>query len=156
NDCNGQIDCADPACNSTTECVPDESGWQLGTLVAPGTPVGGNCPTHYTAQATFVGNGVDSPTTCTGCSCTGTVDCSVTISQMAAATCPSGALTGATTTAHVAACDNNNNATNGWDWTTTNVRLSGATATTSCDCSGTPAPTAASFTTSNDFCATTQ
>jgi hypothetical protein len=155
NDCNGMTDCADPACNAIAECVPDESGWELGTLTAPGSPVGNNCPTHYTAQPTFVGNGINAPLTCTGCSCSGSLVCSVAISEMIATTCPNGSLVaGQSLTADNIHCDNNNNT--GWNWTTQNVRVGALQTSTGCTCTGTPAPVTASFTTSNDFCETTQ
>jgi hypothetical protein len=157
NDCNGLTDCSDPACNTIAECVPDETGWELGTLSTPGTPVGNNCPTHYTAQATFVGNGVNALLTCTGCTCSGSLVCSVSLSEMVASTCPGGSLvSGQSTTADNTHCENNNNAANGWNWTTQNVLIGALQTATGCTCTGKPAPTTPSFTTSYDFCETTQ
>jgi hypothetical protein len=80
----------------------------------------------------------------------------VSISEMVASTCPSGALVGQTLVADNDHCDNNNNALNGWNWTTNNVRVGPMTTLTGCTGTGTPAPTPPTWTTAYDFCETTQ
>ena len=62
-DCNGQLDCADPACTPSSTCVPDATGAELGTLL----PVGSSCPTGYSAVTLY--RGLTFEPYCTGCTC---------------------------------------------------------------------------------------
>lgn len=62
-DCNGDVDCADSACDGPVECVPDVRGADLGTLL----PMGSVCPTGYSPVTLH--RGLNDPFTCEGCSC---------------------------------------------------------------------------------------
>ena len=63
NDCNGQTDCADPAC-SAFACVPaPPDGWSLVALALTAPPA---CPTGFTSTDVRVLAGSDT----TGCPCT--------------------------------------------------------------------------------------
>jgi hypothetical protein len=75
-DCNGAIDHADPACESSTQCVPDVGdGFTLGVAVDPGGGVGADCPVRFRGPDVFIHAGLDPGPGCTGCSCTASVTC---------------------------------------------------------------------------------
>ncbi len=64
-DCNGTIDCADPACSAVAVCEPEVNGAPNGVVVA-GTEA---CPSGYTGGEQIIYRSlVDGG--CTGCSCT--------------------------------------------------------------------------------------
>jgi hypothetical protein len=77
-DCNGMIDCADPACTSGSECVPaNADGFHAGTTVDAGSA----CPAAYDGTApTDLQSGLSNGgADCTGCHCTATVSCSANL-----------------------------------------------------------------------------
>jgi hypothetical protein len=61
-DCNGLIDCADPACNPTATCVPAVSGASYGTLLPSGS-----CPQANATAMPLYNNFSNAPASCTGC-----------------------------------------------------------------------------------------
>jgi hypothetical protein len=63
-DCNGDIDCADSACQGPAMCVPNAAGAELGTRLTSGT----TCPQGYTGVTLHRGLSADPQ--CTGCTCT--------------------------------------------------------------------------------------
>jgi hypothetical protein len=67
NDCNGLVDCADPACSAKTKCEPSVTGgW---TLVAYDATATGACPAGYGNASDVVSlTGGSQPATC-GCTC---------------------------------------------------------------------------------------
>ena len=83
-DCNGLVDCADPACQPVAECVPVAPGFSYAAEVA----AGGACPAHFGASALDLSQGLNAPATCTGCGCTSTLTCTNILTEGAAGTCP--------------------------------------------------------------------
>jgi hypothetical protein len=61
-DCNGTMDCEDPACDGAGTCVPDAPGATFGTFILPG-----GCPTGYSPVP--LNHGITATYGCTGCSC---------------------------------------------------------------------------------------
>jgi hypothetical protein len=62
-DCNGDVDCADAACDGPAECQPLPSGAELGYFLAPG----GKCPSGYTSLD--LDQDLAVPMQCNGCTC---------------------------------------------------------------------------------------
>jgi hypothetical protein len=106
NDCNGKVDCADPACGAYACVPPVPSGWQ-GPVALGEVPTGTTlaaCPTEYKTLAD-VHAGLTAPAAACGCACgasgqqcsaTGTFHGDQTCSGSACATVtpsPSGACT---------------------------------------------------------------
>ena len=82
NDCNGMIDCADPACAPQGECVAaGNTNFKLGVEANPTD----TCPTNFTGGETALNQGLVVPvaTTCTGCSCAASTTCSIGLYQYA-------------------------------------------------------------------------
>jgi hypothetical protein len=89
NDCDGLVDCADPDCTPTAECVPNASGsFNLGTIVPQNT----SCPSGFNGFKPDLYNQVDPGTDCSGCSCTPTMSCSMTVGDYGSNACPNGQL----------------------------------------------------------------
>jgi len=83
-DCDGQTDCADPACTPSSTCVPDAAGAELGTFL----PMGSTCPTGYSAVTLHRGLTVDPY--CSGCTCAaGPAYCTTSIVGHGTYACPS-------------------------------------------------------------------
>ena len=77
-DCDGKIDCADPDCTPTAQCVTaDPTAAPIGLLTGTGP-----CPTAGYGNATKIMSGPN-PLTCTGCSCKApaTVTCTTTLTS---------------------------------------------------------------------------
>jgi hypothetical protein len=94
NDCNGLIDCADPACTAGYSCVPSPSG-AFGGFGLYGDGRSSPCPTGYRQADTFEAP-VFLPATCAPCTCTaeGASCGSAVISCNSGATCdPDGGAT---------------------------------------------------------------
>jgi hypothetical protein len=74
-DCNGLIDCADPACNPAYQCVPSwpSSGWTAPVVLYDDTVAGGPAPAPASCVAPYaadVMDGHDTPVAAdAGCSC---------------------------------------------------------------------------------------
>jgi hypothetical protein len=81
-DCNGLTDAADPACASSTECVPAAAGFTMGILLDADEA----CPAAYAAAPLDLNRALDAGGGCTGCSCTATVQCSTKVYRYATAT----------------------------------------------------------------------
>ncbi|HZS39881.1 MAG TPA: hypothetical protein VFF06_23775 [Polyangia bacterium] len=143
NDCNGATDCADTACTPIAECVQADPGAQIGAEVA----LGGPCPTHYGGTAVPLHQGLNAPLTCSGCACTPSITCGTTVTEWTAAACPGTAT--ATFSPDDASCLP---AT----LNTTNYTVAAMTPTTRCLPTGSPSVPAATWTTSTQFCPTTQ
>ncbi len=77
-DCDGKIDCADPDCAPTAQCVTaDPTAAPIGLLTGTGP-----CPTAGYGNATKVMSG-DNPLSCTGCGCKAptAVTCTTTLTS---------------------------------------------------------------------------
>ena len=153
NDCNGMIDCADPACAPQGECVAaGNTNFKLGVEANPTD----TCPTNFTGGETALNQGLVVPaaTTCTGCSCAASTTCSIGLYQYAsvAACTADTTLTGGTLVGSQI-----NSASLTCEMGTLNApayRIGSFTKTDSaCTPSGTAAKPAVSWTTQKKFCA---
>jgi hypothetical protein len=154
-DCDGRIDCADPDCGPTAQCVPlDPTGGKIGIM----TGVTATCPSGYTDQTT-INKGLAGGT-CTGCSCRPpTASCGTNVYSYATATdCATTTNAGTFETAFstTQACT-----TPAWVGSTFGtlygvaVSAFAVTLTGSCAPQGTPTLGPATWAVSNRFCATT-
>jgi hypothetical protein len=83
NDCNGLVDCADPACATQGyACIPPPpgGGWSYGTVDLTGRPA---CPAGAGAAVGLVLDPVNNPASCT-CGCSATQSPSCTMGTLAA------------------------------------------------------------------------
>jgi hypothetical protein len=149
-DCNGLIDCADPACMPVVECVENAPGLALGTTVAASA----SCPASYDASTATLGQGFVSSNKCEGCTCASNLSCQVTLSSVEASSCQDGGVTQSYVVAPGPACSNNTGA--GFNITTGNFRVSQIASATSCAPTGTPTPEKADFPVKAKFCETQQ
>jgi len=144
-DCDNNIDCADPDCTAVASCEPAGS-FVFGTQ----SSAAANCPARFTAAATILASGLTSGPSCTGCGCTPTT---TTCGQVRVL------LYG-----NQADCDASQNPSDLIDITTlattcTNVATApwnGFSATSSaqqsCTVNGSPTPPAPSWATTTTFC----
>jgi hypothetical protein len=66
-DCDGNVDCADPDCQPAAMCVPSvPTGFVLGVRVALNDP----CPAGFSANATVLNRTLMVDANCVGCGCT--------------------------------------------------------------------------------------
>jgi hypothetical protein len=87
NDCNGDIDCADPACNAGFACVDGTpEGWTELALADTARPP---CPSGYTGSADVRVVQGDGAHSCK-CDCAGACTGSITVAKGTDATCASG------------------------------------------------------------------
>ncbi len=140
-DCDGLTDCSDPDCNAIAECVPDNSGFQLGTTIA----TAGTCPTHYGTATTSINQGFNAPGGCMGCSCNGAVDCRTSVHVQAS--CGSIQDTSYSLTSD---CNATLNITTG------NVHIDPISVVPQCKKSGTPSVPPATWAQSREFCQTAE
>jgi hypothetical protein len=68
NDCNGLVDCADPACTAGYTCVAPAAGW-TGYALYDDTRAAA-CPSTYPTQADTFEGMIFSPASCGACACT--------------------------------------------------------------------------------------
>jgi hypothetical protein len=144
-DCNGLVDCADPACAPVAECVDDAPGFTLGL----GSSGVGSCPAEYSASAMSVGSNLNAPNACVGCSCNPTLSCSTTLTSLSSTPCPGGAAF-VPYAISSAVCNNNNGA--GFNFTTGSVRVGAMNAVKNCVGSGSPSVAPATFAATEKFC----
>ncbi len=86
NDCNGQTDCADPACGAGYTCVPAAAtGWDGYALYDDGRLTA--CPDTYPTQLDTYEGIISFPATCTACSCAASGATCGTSSVACGATC---------------------------------------------------------------------
>jgi hypothetical protein len=80
-DCNGHIDCDDPACAPSAVCVPPAGagGFVPGIYV----DAAGACPPGFTAAETAINATLSPGAGCTGCSCQGSITCSANVLRYA-------------------------------------------------------------------------
>jgi hypothetical protein len=91
-DCNGHIDCDDPACTQRTTCVPavGANGFVTGVWVDPATP----CPVGFEGGESVINSALDPGVGCTGCSCNAPITCSANLYKYGSAlACTADALT---------------------------------------------------------------
>jgi hypothetical protein len=156
-DCNGKTDCEDPACTPTTECVAAPgTTFQAGVEAATTSTT---CPSNFTGGETALNEGLNVPAaaSCTGCSCTASTSCSISLysyASVAACTADTGK-TGGTLVGQALSSSVMCVAPSGTALTAPNgYRVSNLTQSDSaCTASGTPALPATSWTTQKKFCA---
>jgi hypothetical protein len=147
-DCNGLVDCADPACNPTAECVPAGMALPQGTT----TDVGMTCPTSFTAFAVTLNQGIHQGTSCNGCSCTGKMLCHSNIYDYGASACPGATVSGIMFQTDNTYCQGNGAV--GINYTSGKIKADAFTATPSCAASGSPTVPALTWDRRTQFCQT--
>jgi len=78
-DCNGTIDAADPACASTTQCVPAAVVFTMGIQLGANA----DCPAAYANSELTLNRAINPGAGCTGCSCTASISCSAQLFEYA-------------------------------------------------------------------------
>jgi hypothetical protein len=80
-DCNGHIDCDDPACAPSAVCVPaaGASGFIAGAYVDAASA----CPAGFAAGETSINATFNPGVGCTGCSCSTSITCTANLSKYA-------------------------------------------------------------------------
>jgi hypothetical protein len=159
-DCNGKIDCADPACNPKAQCVTaDPSAAPIGVLTGTG-----GCLTDGYGTATKIMDGPN-PLSCTaggGCSCTPpAVTCSTSLtSYNTAGLCEAGSTVSEKAGTFTTGDDKNCATIPAWS-TNPSGDIFGisaskftATASAGCTASGSPVVPTLTWTSSGTFCAT--
>jgi hypothetical protein len=158
-DCNGTMDCADPACTPSTICVPAPSGgFAAGVWVDAAAP----CPTRFDRGETAINAGLTPGAGCSGCSCTASIRCTATAYKYAsAAECTAdAALTGGTPAAslsltHMTGGTPSPTCVASTFSATTNARLSTiGVQNGACMPQGAPTLSPAGWTTRRKFCST--
>jgi hypothetical protein len=153
-DCDGLVDCADPDCAPTAECVFDPGSAAAGTLLTGSV----SCPTAY-AQKTPVGANFTAGSCAMGsCASSGTIlgECAVTFVDASADSSCGCAGNSCPTKVYssVDSCVAWSIAGSHYHEFTTQVWSIGARS--SCPVSGAPMKTAGSFSTNDTFCETAQ
>ncbi len=160
-DCNGHVDCDDPACGASTTCVPaaGANGFVPGAWIDPS----GACPVRFDGGESTINSTLDPGAGCTGCSCDAPITCSANLykyaSQLACTTDIVGSPTGGTlaggitaTLAGGAATPTTSCLASTFD-TTTEARVGMYVASNgACTPHGTAKPSAAAWGKSRKFC----
>ena len=138
-DCDGDTDCADSACTSSSQCVPDSTGAELGTLIQ----MGSSCPTGYSAVTLHRGLVVDPY--CTGCSCgVASTYCVTSIVGHGNFACPSFTTSGPSYNMFSTSCSAISPGTS--------VHYYAVASFTDCTASGTATPSSVQWTETGTFC----
>jgi hypothetical protein len=88
-DCDGNIDCADPACSSVAVCAPTNNGFSTGITVAASDA----CPIGFQmGTPVIIHQGITGAGTCDGCTCAATDHCSTAFRAYTSTTACTGTL----------------------------------------------------------------